>query len=62
MLRKYLSNESHVLQPQAVKVDSQLSYVEEPIAIVDKQVRKLCSKEIHSVKVIWNLHNENEVT
>ena len=38
MLRKYLSNESHVLQPQAVKVDSQMSYVEEPIAVVDRQV------------------------
>ena len=62
MLRKYLPNESHVLQPQAMKVDSQMSYVEEPIAIVDQQVRKLRSKEIPSVKVIWNHHSENEAT
>ena len=34
MLRKYLSDESHVLQPQAVEVDSQMSYVEEPIIVV----------------------------
>ena len=34
MLRKYLSDESHMLQPQAVKVDSQMSYVKEPIAVV----------------------------
>ena len=52
MLRKYILDESHVLQPQAVKVDSQMSYVEEPIAVVDRQVQKLCSKEIPSVKVI----------
>ena len=62
MLRKYLSDESHVLQPQAVEVDFQMSYVEEPIAIVDQQVRKLRSKEIPSVKVIWNHHSENEAT
>ena len=62
MLRKYLSNESHVLQPQAVEVNFQMSYVEEPIAIVYWQVRKLRSKEIPSVKVIWNHHNENEAS
>ena len=35
MLRKYLSHESHMLQPQAVEVDSQMSYVKEPIAVED---------------------------
>ena len=30
MLQKYLPNESHVLQPQAVKMDSQMLYGEEP--------------------------------
>ena len=34
MFQKYLPDESHMLQPQAVKVDSQMSYVEEPIAVV----------------------------
>ena len=59
MLQKYLPDESHVLQPQAVEIDSQMSYVEEPIAIVDRQVRKLRLKEIPSMKVIWNHHSEN---
>ena len=49
-----------MLQPQAVEVDSQMSYVEEPIVVVDRQVRKLRPKEIPSVKVIWNHHSENE--
>ena len=62
MLRKYLPNESHKLQRQAVEVDSHMSYVEEPITIVDQRVRKLHSKEIPSVKVIWNHHSENEAT
>ena len=38
MLQKYLSDESHVLQSQAVEVESQMSYVEEPIAVVDRHV------------------------
>ena len=62
MLRKYLPDESHVLHPQAIEVDSQMSYIEEPIAVVDRQVRKFRSKEIPSVKVIWNHHGENEAT
>ena len=62
MLRKYLLDESHVLQPQAIEVDSQMSYIEKPITVVDRQVQKLRSKEIPSVKVIWNHHGENEVT
>ena len=36
MLQKYLPDESHMLQPQAVKVDSQMSYIEEPMAVVNQ--------------------------
>ena len=39
-----------------------MSYIEEPIAVVDRQVRKLLLKEIPSIKVIWNHHGENEAT
>ena len=62
MLQKYLPNEYHVLQPQAIEVDSQMSYIEKPITVVDRQVRKFRSKEIPSIKVIWNHHGENEAT
>ena len=34
--------------------------MEEPIAILDRQVRKLRSKEISSVKVLWSHHEEKE--
>ena len=40
MLRKYILDPSHVLQPQS----EDLTYVEEPVAIVDYQVRQLHSK------------------
>ena len=34
-LRKYISDPSHVLQQQGVEVSADLTYEEEPIAIVD---------------------------
>ena len=39
-----------------------MTYVEEPIAILDRQVRKLRSKEIPLVKVLWNHHREEDAT
>nr|XP_025702560.1 uncharacterized protein LOC112803269 [Arachis hypogaea] len=44
MLRKYLSDPSHVLTPQAIELKDDLSFEEEPVAIVDRQVKKLHSK------------------
>ena len=39
-----------------------MTYVEEPIAILDRQVRKLRSKEISLVKVLWSHHEEEKAT
>ena len=36
--------------------DNRRREIEKPIAVVDRQVRKLRSKKIPSVKVIWNYH------
>ena len=41
ILRKYISDLSHVLQPHSVEVNEDWTYEEEPIAIVDFQVRQL---------------------
>ena len=35
MLRKYLPNDSHVLQSPAIEVDPRMTYVEEPIAVLE---------------------------
>lgn len=50
MLRKYLHDPSHVLHRQEVQLDSLLAYDEVLVAIIDRQVKKLRSKEIPSVK------------
>ena len=62
MLRKYISDPSHVLQPQSVEVNDDLTYEEEPVAIVDYQVRQLRSKTIPMVKVLWRSNDVEEHT
>ncbi|EOY26421.1 DNA/RNA polymerases superfamily protein [Theobroma cacao] len=39
-----------------------LSYEEQPVAILDRQVKKLRSKDVASVKVLWRNHTSEEVT
>ncbi|XP_070036832.1 uncharacterized protein [Nicotiana tomentosiformis] len=51
MLRKYNGDLSYVLDFSSVQLDKDLTYVEQPVAILDRQVRKLRSKNISSVKV-----------
>ena len=62
ILRKYLPNPSHVLAPHIIQLDEGLTYEEEPEAIIDRQVKKLHSKEVASMKVIQKNHLEDEAT
>ncbi|XP_070045017.1 uncharacterized protein [Nicotiana tomentosiformis] len=60
MLRKYFGDPSHVLDFSIVQLDGDLTYDEQSVAILDRQVQKLRSKNIASVKVQWrdgeNMH------
>ncbi|XP_027190475.1 uncharacterized protein [Cicer arietinum] len=62
MLQKYLHDPSHVINHEDVQLDGSLSYVEHPIAILDRQVRRLHSKDIVSVKVLWRGPSSEETT
>ena len=62
MLRKYILDPSHVLQPQSVELNEDLTFEEEPVAIVDYQVRQLRSKVIPMVKVLWRSNSVEEQT
>ena len=62
MLRKYIPDSSHVLQPQAIEISEDLTYEEYPVAIVDRQVRQLRTKEIPMVKVLWSNHTVEDYT
>ena len=45
-----------------VSVLEKLTYEEVPIAILDRQVRRLRNKEVASVKVLWRNNNREEMT
>ncbi|XP_050222488.1 uncharacterized protein LOC126672576 [Mercurialis annua] len=62
MFRKYVSDPSRMIQPQAVEVNEELSYKEKPVEIIDMQVRKLRTKEILIVNVLWRNHSVEECT
>ncbi|XP_015072616.1 uncharacterized protein LOC107016764 [Solanum pennellii] len=62
MLKKYHQGGDHVIQWDSVLLDKNLTFEEEPITILDRQIRKLRSKEIASVKVQWKHRPLEEAT
>ncbi|XP_009786302.2 uncharacterized protein [Nicotiana sylvestris] len=52
MLKKAVGDLLLIVPLKTVEVNQELNYEETPVAILDKQVRKLRNKEIASVKVL----------
>ena len=53
MLNRYHGDGNYIIRWDSVLLDENLSYEEEPVAILDKEVRKVRSREIASIKVQW---------
>ncbi|KAL0544226.1 hypothetical protein IC582_019339 [Cucumis melo] len=62
MLRKYMPDPSHVLQEQPVELKEDLSYVEEPVQILDRKEQVLRNKTIPLIKVLWRHYGVEEET
>ena len=62
MLRKYRSDESHILPVQEIQVREDLSYDEEPKAIMYREVKQLRNKQVPLVKVLWQYHDREKAT
>ena len=59
MLRKYVPHHSHVIRPEPVEIQPDLTYAAEPVQILSREVKQLCNKRIPLVKVLWlNQHRE----
>ena len=56
MLRRYRSDESHILPLQEIQVHEDFSYDEEPKAIMACEVKQLRNKQVPLVKVLWQHH------
>ncbi|XP_073152865.1 uncharacterized protein [Henckelia pumila] len=62
LLRQYVADESHILHPNEVKLEQDLSYVERPLRILDRKEKVLCNKHIPLVMVQWQRRGTDEVT
>ncbi|XP_073153143.1 uncharacterized protein [Henckelia pumila] len=62
MLRKYISNPSHVVSMETLRLSPHMTYEERPIQILDRQERRLRNKSIPMIKVRWQNHSEEEAT
>ncbi|XP_059294477.1 uncharacterized protein LOC132047453 [Lycium ferocissimum] len=62
MLRSYKPDPSHVLNHEEIKINEGLSYEEEPVKVLESHVRRLRTKDVASVKVLWHCHNTEEAT
>ncbi|KAL4030943.1 hypothetical protein IC575_009198 [Cucumis melo] len=62
MLRKYVPNPSHVVDYEPLEIDENLSYTEQPVEVLAREVKTLRNKEIPLVKVLWRNHRVEEAT
>ncbi|XP_049364361.1 uncharacterized protein LOC125829152 [Solanum verrucosum] len=62
MLKKYHGDRDYIIKWNSVLFDKDFQYEEEPVAILDRDVRKMRTKEIKFVKVLWKHHTVKEAT
>ena len=62
MLRRYVSNPSHILVRPTIEIQKNLSYEERPVRILDRQEKRLRNKVIPLVKIWWENQSGNEAT
>ena len=62
MLRKYISNPSHVLETPDIELRDDLSYEEQPVQILGREEKELRNKTISLVKFLWRNHLVEETT
>ncbi|GKE70950.1 hypothetical protein Tco_1529022 [Tanacetum coccineum] len=61
-LKKCLSDESLVIPMKEIRLDNNLNFMEEPIEIMDQEVKQLRQSRIPIVKVRWNSKRGPEFT
>jgi len=61
-LRKYHPDPSHVIEHVDVPIQSDLTYLEQPVRIIDFQDRQLRNRRIPQVKVLWRNQKVEEAT
>ncbi|WMV54238.1 hypothetical protein MTR67_047623 [Solanum verrucosum] len=62
ILKKCMGDPSSIIPTKNIGIKDSLSYEEIPIQILDRQVRKLRTKEVASIKVLWRNQFVEEAT
>ncbi|KAL0560548.1 hypothetical protein IC582_000953 [Cucumis melo] len=62
MLRKYVADPTHVVDFEPLQFSENLSYEEQPVEVLAREVKKLRSREIPLVKILWQNHGVEEAT
>ena len=60
MLRRYRLDPSHVLSSETIELRPDLTYEDEPVEILAREVKELWNKRIPLVKVLWRNHKTEE--
>ncbi|GJY15432.1 hypothetical protein Tco_0385854 [Tanacetum coccineum] len=61
-LKKCLSDESPVIPLEELHVDDKLHFVEEPVEVMDREIKQLKRSRIPIIKVRWNSKRGPEFT
>ena len=62
MLKKYTPDASHILPYAKIPLQADVTYEEQPVEILVREVRMFQRKETLMVKVLWERHSEEEAT
>ena len=62
MLKKYIPDSNQVIEYDRVEIQPYLSYVEQPVKILDKKEKVLRNRSVPIVKVLWRNPKVEEIT
>ncbi|GJZ42490.1 hypothetical protein Tco_0589376 [Tanacetum coccineum] len=61
-IKKCLSGESLIIQIKELQLDDKLNFVEEPVEVMDREIKQLKRSRIPIIKVRWNSKRGPEFT
>ena len=59
-LRRYVKDDSHIVDHTELELRPDLSYSEKPVAVIGQSLKKLNDREIPLVLVSWNGHSPGD--
>jgi hypothetical protein len=61
-LRRYIRDDSHIVDHSEIELQPDLSFEEQPVAVIDRSTKVLKGREIPLVLVSWNRQSPGEAT